>query len=77
MLLPLLVPLFIAAVHVHWSTPGWRSLDGGRGFRVLVAFDVIFVVIGWLTFGFCCARIGGLPVDGVRMNTVTSSFWSG
>jgi heme exporter protein B len=49
MLLPLLVPLLIAAVKVTSAI-----LTGGEWngvwFRVLVAFDIIFVVTGWLIF---------------------------
>ena len=50
MLLPLLIPLLIAAVKVT------SSLLGGEPgpdvwLRVLLAFDVIFVVTGWLIFG--------------------------
>ena len=51
MLLPLLVPLFIAAVHVTGALLAGEVWTG-TWFRVLVAFDVIFVVTGWLTFGF-------------------------
>jgi heme exporter protein B len=49
MLLPLLVPLLIAAVKVTSAV-----LTGGEWmgvwFRVLIAFDIIFVVTGWLIF---------------------------
>jgi heme exporter protein B len=49
MLLPLLVPLLIAAVKVTGA-----ALTGGEWhgvwFRVLIAFDIIFVVTGWLIF---------------------------
>ena len=50
MLLPLLIPLLIATVKVT------NSLLGGEPgldvwLRVLLAFDVIFVVTGWLIFG--------------------------
>lgn len=49
MLLPLLVPLLIAAVKVTSMI-----LTGGEWagvwFRVLIAFDIIFVVTGWLIF---------------------------
>lgn len=49
MLLPLLVPLLIAAVKVTSVV-----LSGGEWtgvwFRVLIAFDIIFVVTGWLIF---------------------------
>jgi heme exporter protein B len=49
MLLPLLLPLLIASVKVTGAI-----LTGtewyGVWFRVLVAFDVVFVVTGWLIF---------------------------
>ena len=51
MLLPLLVPLLIAVVQVTGALlvgDVWT----GVWLRVLVAFDVIFVVTSWLTFGF-------------------------
>ena len=51
MLLPLLVPLFIAAVNVTGALLAGEVWTG-TWFRILVAFDVIFVVVGWLTFGF-------------------------
>ena len=51
MLLPLLVPLFIAAVNVTGALLAGEVWTG-VWFRVLIAFDVIFVVTGWLTFGF-------------------------
>ena len=49
MLLPLLVPLLIAAVKVTSSVltgEEWNEV----WFRVLIAFDIIFVVSGWLIF---------------------------
>jgi len=49
MLLPLLVPLLIAAVKVTGALLAgteWSSV----WLRVLLAFDVIFVVTGWLIF---------------------------
>lgn len=51
MLLPLLVPLLLAAVHVTSALLAGQVWTG-VWFRVLVAFDVVFVVSGWLTFGF-------------------------
>lgn len=50
MLLPLLIPLLIATVKVTSSLLGgepWSEV----WLRVLLAFDVIFVVTGWLIFG--------------------------
>lgn len=52
LLLPLLVPLLIAAVSATRAV-----LDGGLGaageaLGVLVAFDVIFTVAGWLLFAY-------------------------
>ena len=51
MLLPLLVPWLIAAIKVTGAllmTGQWL----GVWFGVLLAFDVIFVVTGWLIFGY-------------------------
>jgi len=50
MLLPLLIPLLMATVKVTSSLLGgepWSEV----WLRVLLAFDVIFVVTGWLIFG--------------------------
>lgn len=50
MLLPLLIPLLIATVKVTsalFAGETWPSV----WLRVLLAFDVIFVVTGWLIFG--------------------------
>ena len=49
MLLPLLVPLLIAAVKVTSAVLTGEEWCG-VWFRVLVAFDIIFVVTGWLIF---------------------------
>lgn len=49
MLLPLLTPLLIAAVKVTSAVLGGADWMG-VWFRVLLAFDVIFVVTGWLIF---------------------------
>ena len=49
MLLPLLVPLLIAAVKVTSAVLTGEEWHG-VWFRVLVAFDIIFVVTGWLIF---------------------------
>ncbi len=49
LLLPLLVPLILAAVKVSSAVlagTGW----GGVWLRILIAFDVVFVVAGWLLF---------------------------
>ncbi len=49
LLFPLLVPLILAAVKVSSAVlagTGW----GGVWLRILVAFDVVFVVAGWLLF---------------------------
>ncbi len=50
MLLPLLIPLLIATVKVTsalFAGEAWPNV----WVRVLLAFDVIFVVTGWLIFG--------------------------
>ncbi|MGE0822464.1 MAG: heme exporter protein CcmB [Candidatus Binatia bacterium] len=49
MLLPLLVPLLIAAVKVTSAVLAGATWTG-VWFHVLLAFDVIFVVTGWLIF---------------------------
>jgi len=49
MLLPLLVPLLIAAVKVTGALLAGADWSG-VWLRVLLAFDVIFVVTGWLIF---------------------------
>jgi len=49
MLLPLLVPLLIAAVKVTGALLAGSEWSG-VWLRVLLAFDVIFVVTGWLIF---------------------------
>ena len=49
MLLPLLVPLLIAAVKVTAALLAGVAWSG-VWLRVLLAFDVIFVVTGWLIF---------------------------
>ena len=49
MLLPLLVPLLIAAVKVTSAVLTGEEWNG-VWFRVLIAFDIIFVVTGWLIF---------------------------
>jgi len=49
MLLPLLVPLLIAAVKVTSALLAGTEWSG-VWLRVLLAFDVIFVVTGWLIF---------------------------
>jgi heme exporter protein B len=50
MLLPLLIPLLIAAVKVTSALLAGESWPA-VWLRVLLAFDVIFVVTGWLIFG--------------------------
>lgn len=49
MLLPLLIPLLIAAVKVTSALLAGTTWTG-VWLRVLLAFDVIFVVTGWLIF---------------------------
>jgi heme exporter protein B len=49
MLLPLLIPLLIAAVKVTSALLAGMAWTG-VWLRVLLAFDVIFVVTGWLIF---------------------------
>jgi heme exporter protein B len=49
MLLPLLIPLLIATVKVTSALFAGEDWPG-VWIRVLLAFDVIFVVTGWLIF---------------------------
>lgn len=51
LLLPLLVPLLLAAVNVTGALLAGQIWTG-VWLRVLIAFDVVFIVSGWLTFGF-------------------------
>lgn len=51
LLLPLLVPLLLAAVSVTGALLAGQIWTG-VWLRVLIAFDVVFIVSGWLTFGF-------------------------
>jgi heme exporter protein B len=50
MLFPLLIPLLIASVKMTGALLAGDPLPG-VWLRVLLAFDVIFVVTGWLIFG--------------------------
>lgn len=51
LLLPLLVPLLLAAVNVTGALLAGQVWTG-VWLRVLIAFDVVFIVSGWLLFGF-------------------------
>lgn len=51
LLLPLLVPLVLAAVNVTGALLAGQVWTG-VWLRVLIAFDVVFIVSGWLMFGF-------------------------
>lgn len=51
LLLPLLVPLLLAAVNVTGALLAGQVWTG-VWLRVLIAFDVVFIVSGWLMFGF-------------------------
>lgn len=51
LLLPLLVPLLLAAVNVTGALLAGQVWTG-IWLRVLIAFDVVFIVSGWLLFGF-------------------------
>ncbi|HXG20033.1 MAG TPA: heme exporter protein CcmB, partial [Methylomirabilota bacterium] len=50
MLFPLLIPLLIASVKMTGALLAGDPLPG-VWLRVLLAFDVIFVITGWLIFG--------------------------
>lgn len=51
LLLPLLVPLVLAAVNVTGALLAGQVWTG-VWLHVLIAFDVVFIVSGWLMFGF-------------------------
>jgi heme exporter protein B len=52
LLLPLLVPLLIGAVTATRAVLGGGLAAAREGIAVLVAFDVVFVVAGWLLFAY-------------------------
>jgi heme exporter protein B len=52
LLLPLLVPLLIGAVNVTRAVLDTGLASASQGLAVLVAFDVIFGVAGWLLFAY-------------------------
>jgi heme exporter protein B len=52
LLLPLLVPLLIGAVTATRAVLGGGLAAAGDGLAVLAAFDVVFVVAGWLLFTY-------------------------
>ena len=52
LLLPLLVPLLIGAVKATQAVLGGTLGAGREALAVLIAFDVIFAVAGWLLFAY-------------------------
>jgi heme exporter protein B len=52
LLLPLLVPLLIGAVTVTRAVLGGGLGEAREGLAVLLAFDVVFVVAGWMLFAY-------------------------
>jgi heme exporter protein B len=52
LLLPLLVPLLIGAVSATRAMLEGGLAAAGDGLAVLAAFDVVFVVAGWLLFTY-------------------------
>jgi heme exporter protein B len=52
LLLPLLVPLLIGAVHATRAVLAGGLAAAHDGLAVLVAFDVVFLVAGWLLFAY-------------------------
>ena len=52
LLLPLLVPLLIGAVSVTRAVLAGGLAEAREGLAVLVCFDVVFVVAGWLLFTY-------------------------
>ncbi len=52
LLLPLLVPLLIGAVTATRAVLGGGLAEAREGLAVLIAFDVVFVVAGWLLFAY-------------------------
>ena len=52
LLLPLLIPLLIGAVTVTRAVLGGGLGEAREGLAVLMAFDVVFAVAGWLLFTY-------------------------
>jgi len=52
LLLPLLVPLLIGAVVSPRAVLAGGVGEAGGALAVLVAFDVVFAVAGWLLFAY-------------------------
>lgn len=52
LLLPLLVPLLIGAVHATRAVLAGGLSEARDGLLVLAAFDVVFTVAGWLLFAY-------------------------
>jgi heme exporter protein B len=52
LLLPLLVPLLIGAVTVTRAVLAGGLAEAREGLAVLIAFDVVFLVAGWLLFAY-------------------------
>ena len=53
--LPVLVPVFIAAVELTaslWAGAGTSAVTSGGWFGILIGFDVVFVTIGFVAFDY-------------------------
>lgn len=57
LMLPLATPLFLAAVEVTRTLmAGGEHEQIAHWLRLLVAFDVVFLVVGWMTFEYAVAE---------------------
>lgn len=57
LMLPLATPLFLAAVEITTALLAGAPLaQVSHWFRLMLAFDVVFLVVGWLTFEYAVAE---------------------
>lgn len=57
LMLPLATPLFLAAVEITTALlAGTPLAQVSHWFRLMLAFDVVFLVVGWLTFEYAVAE---------------------
>ncbi len=57
LMLPLATPLFLAAVEITRDLmSGANYAQVSHWFKLIVAFDVVFLVVGWLTFEYAVAE---------------------
>ena len=57
LMLPLATPLFLAAVETTAALlAGTAAAEVSHWFKLTLAFDVVFLVVGWLTFEYAVAE---------------------